>query len=141
MKSSCETGLPGVHLNKLSTAFLVDFSLNQKMETLLDFLQVLSGQWIAVDKNCIAVFRNMTKGWGIKKHNEFYANWKDAVRRVSTENMIENILESLLKSHATNFCDILKQILSVTLFLAERGLAFRVPVNISVTLTMEISSD
>lgn len=81
------------------------------------------------------------EGLGNKKQNEFYANWKDAVRRVSTENMIENILESLLKSHATNFCDILKQILSVTLFLAERGLAFRVPVNISVTLTMEISSD
>ena len=59
-----------------------------------------------------------------KSHKEYYAPWRELVRRLLTKEGVDSLLEASYRSEAVKWCNVLKRIIEVVLFLGERDLAF-----------------
>ena len=59
-----------------------------------------------------------------KSHKECYIAWKELERRLLSGKGVDSLLEASYQTEAVKWCNLLKRILDVVLFLGERGLAF-----------------
>lgn len=58
-------------------------------------------------------------------HLEYLKKWFEASRRLQTNQTIDKELQSQIENERQHWCKVLKRLMSITKFLAERNLAFR----------------